>query len=59
LKYGILGIKIVLKGKLFKKPRKKKITFYKGSIQLLKINNHIKFLSYDVFKRAGIFNFKC
>jgi hypothetical protein len=59
IKFGILGIKIKLKGKLFKKRRKKVYTLRKGSINLVTLNKDIKFLNYNVFTRAGTFNFKC
>ena len=58
-KYGILGFKILLKGKLFKRRRKKKIYFKKGSIKLLNLNKDVKFINYDVFTRLGTYNFKC
>ena len=57
--YGILGIKILLKGKLFKKRRKKKFLFRKGSINLATLKKNVKFLSYRVPTRAGTYNFKC
>ena len=57
-KYGILGIKLILKGKLFKKRRKKIYNFNKGSLNLLTLKKNIKFTNYTVFTRAGTFNFK-
>ena len=59
VKYGIVGIKFMLKGKLFKKRRKKIISFNKGSINLISLNKDIKFINYDIFTRAGAYNFKC
>jgi hypothetical protein len=59
VKYGIIGIKFMLKGKLFKKRRKKIISFNKGSINLISLNKDIKFINYDIFTRAGAYNFKC
>jgi hypothetical protein len=49
----------MLKGKLFKKRRKKIISFNKGSINLISLNKNIKFINYDIFTRAGVYNFKC
>jgi hypothetical protein len=49
----------MLKGKLFKKRRKKIISFNKGSINLISLNKDIKFINYDIFTRAGAYNFKC
>ena len=57
--YGILGIKILLKGKLFKKRRKKKFIFKKGSINLATLKKNVKFIKYRVPTRAGSYNFKC
>ena len=58
-KYGILGIKVILKGKLFKKRRKKKFLFRKGSINLVTIKKDVKFINYNIVTRAGTYNFKC
>ena len=58
-KYGILGIKVILKGKLFKKRRKKKFLFRKGSINLVTIKKDVKFTNYNIVTRAGTYNFKC
>ena len=59
LKYGILGIKFMLKGKLFKKRRKKRFFLKKGLSNLLVLDNNVKFINYNVFTRAGSYNFKC
>ena len=58
-KYGILGFKILLKGKLFKKRRKKKILLKKGLIKLLNLNNDVKFINYNIYTRLGVYNYKC
>jgi len=58
-KYGILGIKLMLKGKLFKKRRKKQLVFSKGSTNILSLKTNIKFINYNIFTRAGSYNFKC
>lgn len=49
----------MLKGKLFKKRRKKKFFLKKGLSNLLVLNNNVKFINYNVFTRAGSYNFKC
>jgi len=58
LKFGILGIRVLLKGKIFKKRRKKIVSFEKGEISLLTLKRNVKFIKYDIFTRAGTFNFK-
>ena len=57
--FGILGIKLLIKGKLFKKRRKKVFFFKKGSISLISLKKDIKFTNFNIFTRAGVFSFKC
>lgn len=55
--FGILGWKILIKGKLFKRPRKKVFLIKKGDLPLLNPSFFINYSRYFITTRAGAFSF--
>ena len=54
---GIVGFKILIKGKLFKKPRKKTFKLFKGKLSLPNPIFVVQFTKYFIVTRAGTFSF--
>ena len=55
--FGIIGFRIFLKGKLFKKTRKKKFLIKQGKLPLVNPLFCIKYIRYFIFTRAGSYSF--
>jgi hypothetical protein len=56
-KIGIIGFKLLIKGKLFKRPRRKKKLIKKGRVPLLNPLYYIIYNKYLIITRAGLFSF--
>ena len=54
---GVVGFKILIKGKLFKKPRKKTFELFYGKLALPNPLFVVQFTKYFVVTRAGTFSF--
>jgi hypothetical protein len=54
---GITGFKMLIKGKLFKKPRKKTFELSKGKLPLTNPSINIQFVKYFIVTRSGTFSF--
>jgi len=57
LKFKILGLKILIKGKIFKKQRKKIFSLKKGILPLMNPLLLIKYTKYFIITRQGTFSF--
>ena len=55
--FGIIGFKLLIKGKLFKRPRKKIYSLRRGLLPLMNLQYNIKYTHYLVWTRVGSFNF--
>lgn len=55
--FGILGWKMLIKGKLFKRPRKKVFSIKKGEVPLLNPSFFINYSRYFITTRSGSFSF--